>query len=122
MAKKSKRQWFRSDEVLGYIINAYAGVDPCPTNPHIMRRVFLWEEKTEIRMGNAEAFVLHLNRRFKMRLKVSDASLIHELLRDLGEVISPHRQHSPRDENSPKVGKFKQPDPDEWVVGNKPKK
>jgi len=115
--------WLQRDEVLGYIINAYAGVDAVPSNPGIMRRVFLWEEGDEVKMGNAEAFVLHLGRQFGRNLKTGDASVLHWLLRELGESISSHKKREPPRANSPAAGRFRQPDPDEWVVrGKTPRK
>ena len=108
--------WLRQDEILGYIINAHAGVEPAPTNPAVMRRVFLWEDSGEIKMGNTEAFILHLGSRFEREVKTHDASDLHKLLRDLGESITPHQRHSRPKADSPACGRFNQPEPDEWVV------
>lgn len=109
-------QWLHQDDVLGYIVNAYQGVDAVPSRPGLMRRVFLWEEGHEVKMGNAEAFILHLGGRFGRSVRSGDASALHKLLRDLGEAIALHRKHEPRRADGPGAGRFRQPDPDEWVV------
>ena len=109
--------WLRQNEVLGYIINAYAGIEPAPANHGVMRRVFLWEDAGEVKMGNTEAFILHLGRRFERKVKTHEASDLHKLLRDLGESITPHPRHARPQANGPQAGRFKQPEPDEWVVG-----
>lgn len=123
MAKKKgimpMHEWLRTDEVLGYIINSYHGVEPAPTNHRVMRRVFLWEEEGEVKMGNAEAFTLHLGRRFERKVSAQDASHIHQFLRDLGESITPHQRHEKPRTDGPRAGKFRQPDPDEWIVRSK---
>ena len=112
--------WLRLDHVLGYIVNAYEGIKPVPNKPSVMRRVFLWEEEGEVKMGNAEAFVLHLGRHFERRIAPIDASSLHELLRDLGDVINPHKSHNKPSPDGPYAGHFKQPDPDEWVIRQHP--
>ncbi|MFZ3020255.1 MAG: hypothetical protein WA051_01895 [Minisyncoccia bacterium] len=112
--------WIKADEVVGYIINAYAGIDESPNRPGRMRRVFLWEDGDEIKMGNAEAFVMHLGQKFGKKLKPADASAVHALLRELGESLTPHlRGHAKPSDTSSKIGRFKQPDPEEWVVRKK---
>ncbi len=109
-------EWLRQDQVLGYIINAYAGVEPISAEMSKMRRVFLWEEGHEVKMGNAEAFMIHLGKRFDRETKAMDASELHRLLRDLGDSMTPHSKQAPRRANSPRAGQFRQPDPEEWVV------
>lgn len=119
MAKKKKlslETWLRQDRVLGYVINAYAGVDESPNQTGVLRRVFLWEEDDDVIMGNTEAFVLHLGRRFDRRVKEGDATAIHRLLRDLGENVALHRKHDSPRADSPRVGRYKQPDPEEWRI------
>jgi len=91
MGKGKVRSWMIRDDVLGYIINSYQGIEPVPSNPRVMRRVFLWEEESEIKMGNTEAFVLHLGKKFGQKTLSCDASEVHQILRDLGELIHPHR-------------------------------
>lgn len=118
MAAK-KRNWLESNEVLGYIVNSYYGIDTVPNNPKVMRRIFLWEESGETKMGNTEAFVLHLGKKFGMETLSRDASEVHRILRDLGELIHPHRKHDRPCKDGPQAGRFKQPDPDEWVVKSK---
>ena len=113
---KPANGWMTRDDVLGYIINSYEGVAPVPDNPGVMRRVFLWEEDGNVRMGNTEAFVLHLGRKFGVETRPCDASQVHQILRDLGELIVPHRKHESPRKDGPTAGQFKQPDPDEWVV------
>lgn len=113
----SARPHLRDDEVLGYVINAYAGTEPSPTNPHILRRVYLWETAGDVMMGNTEAFARHLKRRFP-GLRV-DPSEVHALLRALGEQVAP--QGSRRPATGP-GGKFRQPAPEEWVVARGAKK
>ncbi|MDO8589840.1 MAG: hypothetical protein Q7R69_01030 [bacterium] len=108
--------WLGKGEVLGYIVDAYVGVDPVPGNPTVKRRVFIWEEDDDIKMGNSEAFVLHLGRRFERKVSAGYASSPHELLRALGEHVIPHKQHAMRRPDGPFAGRFKQPDPDEWTV------
>lgn len=116
---KAINNWMTQDEVLGYIINSYEGVESVPNNPGVMRRIFLWEEDGDARMGNTEAFVLHLGRKFGLETRSCDACHIHQVLRDLGELIVPHRKHKSPRKDGPAVGRFKQPDPDEWTVGRK---
>lgn len=118
---KTANGWMTHDAVLGYIVNSYEGVEPVPSHPGVMRRVFLWEEDGVVRMGNTEAFVLHLGRKFGRETHPCDASQIHQILRDLGELIIPHKKHESPRKDGPAVGQFKQPDPDEWVVGSKEK-
>lgn len=123
MAKKNGElglnAWLRQDTVLGYIINAYVGVEPARTGG-VMRRMFVWESEDGRVKGNAEAFMIHLGKRFERKIGKWDASALHELLRDLGDSITPHPQHSPPQADSPRVGRFKQPEPDEWVIRPSP--
>jgi len=114
---KPAKGWMTQDGVLGYIINSYEGVEPVPNSPMVMRRIFLWEEDSVVKMGNTEAFVLHLGRKFGVETRPCDASQVHHILRDLGELILPHRKHESPRQNGPTAGRFRQPDPDEWVVG-----
>lgn len=114
---KAVKSWMTRDDVLGYIINSYEGVEPVPNNHGVMRRIFLWEEDNDIKMGNTEAFVLHLGKKFGLETRPCEAYQIHHILRDLGELILPHRKHESPSKNGPTAGRFKQPDPDEWVVG-----
>lgn len=107
------------DDVLGYIINSYEGIEPVPSNTKVMRRVFLWEDEGDVKMGNTEAFVLHLGQKFERKTNPCDATGVHEILRDLGELIHPHRKHDSPRPDGPAAGRFKQPVPDEWVVGSK---
>ena len=118
---KMAKSWMRGNAVLGYIINSYEGVEPVPSNPRVMRRVFLWEEEGDIKMGNTEAFVLHLGRKFGEKTLPCDPSQIHLILRDLGELIVPHKKHESPSKDSPLAGRFKQPEPDEWIVGSQEK-
>ena len=114
---RAVNNWMTQDEVLGCIVNSYEGVKPVPNSPRVLRRVFLWEENGDVKMGNTEAFVLHLGRKFGEETHPCDASQVHHILRDLGEMIVPHRKHESPRQNGPTAGRFKQPDPDEWVVG-----
>lgn len=109
-------EWLTSVEILGYIINAHAGVEPLQHNPGILRRIFLWEEDGEVKMGNTEAFMLHLGRRFDRKVSEGDAPTLHKLMRDLGESVSFHKKHAPRSPDGPKAGRYRQPEPDEWVI------
>lgn len=114
---QSFETWLRTDEILGYVINAYSGIEPISQDFGKMRRVFLWEEEGEVKMGNAEAFVLHLGRRFNRVVKAGETTLLHKLLRDLGDSIAPHKNgHAKPRPDSPKRGTFKQPVPDEWTI------
>lgn len=114
--KLSFHDWLRGNEVLGYVFNAYGGVEPVPSSPAVMRRVFIWEENSEIKMGNTEAFVLHLGRHFNRKTSPVDASLLHELFREYGASITPHKHHAVPRPDGPHAGHFKQPDPDEWSI------
>lgn len=122
MAKRTKVglfDWLRQDGILGYIINSYMGTGPVPKTPWILRRIFMWTEDDEIKQGNTEAFILHLGRRFERPIRASEASALHELMRDLGEIISSPRSHARPQKNSPNAGKFRQPSPEVWVIGGK---
>jgi len=119
---KTAKSWMTRDDVLGYIINSYEGVEPVSSHPGVMRRVFLWEEDGDVRMGNTEAFVLHLGRKFGRETFPCDAYQIHHILRELGELIHPHRTHESPRKDSPIAGRFKQPEPDEWTVVSKERK
>lgn len=109
-----RHAWIRRPEILDYVIESYAGQDDKPDGRG-KRRVFIWQAGEEIVMGNAEAFIVHLNEKFGMVLPLSASSALHELLRALGEQVK--RNHETHDFNGRKVGQFKQPEPEEWVVG-----
>lgn len=113
---RSPMGWARRPEILDYIIEAYAGTEPLPDSTR-SRRVFIWQEGAEIKMGNTEAFLAHLQARFNLILTASATSTIHSLLRELGEVAQAHKPHGPRIGAG---GKFKQPEPESWVVGVAP--
>lgn len=113
---RSPMGWARRPEILNYIIDAYAGTEPCADSAR-SRRVFIWQEGTEIKMGNTEAFLAHLQAKFGLILTASATSTIHSLLRELGEVAQAHKPHGPRIGAG---GKFKQPEPESWVVGIAP--
>jgi hypothetical protein len=63
--------------------------------------------------------MLHLGERFKRSINKWDASQLHELMRDLGDVITPHTKHEAPRPDSPRAGHFKQPAPEEWVIHQK---
>lgn len=108
--------WMRSNEVVDYIIDAYIGEEEAPTNKCVRRRLFRWSEDGVVLEGNAEAFVLHLGRRFERKVSTSCASNVHRVMRELGESVTSHKKHDSPRPDSPKAGKFCQPEPDEWVV------
>ena len=103
-------------EVAGYIITSYAGVEAISSNSGIMRRVFEWHDGDTLMRGNTEAFVVHVGKKFGYALTKNQAPQIHAFLRDLGEIINPHAKHSTRSADGPSAGRFRQPDPDEWVI------
>lgn len=115
--KRSPMGWARRPEILDYIIEAYAGTEPLPDIANRSRRVFIWQEGEEILMGNTEAFLDHLRKKFNLILTASATSTIHSLLRELGESVQSHKQHGPKIGEG---GKFKQPEPESWVVGVAP--
>jgi hypothetical protein len=111
VSKPTLPKWSMRPDILAYIIEAYAGTDESPgKGPR--RRVFIWEDGSDIMMGNCEAFSIHLQSKFEL-LKVHPSDL-HRLLRELGEKVQHHKPHAPRGEA--KV-EYRQPEPDEWVVG-----
>ncbi len=111
-------KWLTSPEILFYIIDSYAGIEePRDGRRGVGRRVFLWEEEGVIKMGNTEAFVEHLGRKYSRSLKTHYASVLHQTLRELGEPVATHAKHAPRRSDSPRCGRFTQPKPDAWVVG-----
>jgi hypothetical protein len=115
MAAKLPR-WTQRPDVLEFIVDSYVGLD-ASGNGGPPRRVFIWEEGSEIVMGNCEAFSLHLRDKFGLlRVHPSD---VHALLRALGEQIHQYDRRAARNPSSPAAGRFKQPDPDKWVVGKK---
>lgn len=114
MAYKLPR-WTQRPDVLSYVINSYAGLDAVEDS-NVKRRVFIWEEETEIMMGNCEAFCDHLEERFGL-ISVSSSD-VHALLRELGEHAQFHKAHPSRKiGEGPSAGRFKLPEPDKWVVG-----
>lgn len=103
-------RWIFRPEILDYIIDSYAGVEG-------RRRVFIWEDGDAIKMGNAEAFALHLADRFELLPDTGRASQIHGLLRELGEKVNSYPEK--RSKPTPGVGTFSQPEPEEWVIAKK---
>lgn len=104
-------RWIFRPEIVSYIIDSYAGTE-AKEGISVKRRVFIWEESKDIKMGNCEAFVAHLARRYD--LLNPNPSDVHALLRDLGERVLPE---TPGKQRRGKPGRFKQPDPDEWTIG-----
>lgn len=111
-----RQRWTHRPEILSYVIDSYAGTEK-PEGQGASRRVFIWEDGAEIKMGNTEAFMLHLCAKFDLILTASSGASLHELLRELGECVQSHKEHAPRSLTGPSAGKFRQPEPDEWVVG-----
>jgi hypothetical protein len=109
MHKNSLPGWARRPEILDYVIECYAGTEKVEGGR--ARRVYLWEDGPDIKMGNTEAFAQHLCKRFDLlRVHTSD---LHNLLRQMGEVIQKHRPHAPPGASRGWVP----PEPEEWVVG-----
>jgi hypothetical protein len=104
---------FDREEVLDYIIDSYAGTEPHPKSGR-ERRLYLWEEEGEVHMGNTEAFVLHLGRRFRVEVNTFAASRVHAVLRELGERVNAYPEQ--RTVEGRKIGKFRQPEPEEWRI------
>jgi hypothetical protein len=108
-------KWTHRPTIMSYIVDCYAGTEPLPgsTQP---RRVFLWEEGELVKMGNTEAFLAHLVARFRLTVSSTGTTVIHTLLRELGERVLPP---CPDKRARRPVGDrlFKAPDPDSWVVG-----
>lgn len=104
-------KWTLRPDVISYIIDAYAGTDEVPDSKR-KRRVFIWEDGDEIKMGNCEAFAIHLEAKFELiRVQPSD---LHAMLRELGEVVQAHKPHAPK---TAREVKYVPPEPDEWVIG-----
>ncbi len=112
----SIKKWLTSEEILFYIIDSYAGTELPRSGRGRSRRVFLWEEDGVLKMGNTEAFLEHVSRRFHRHLKSHYASAIHQTLRELGEATVSHTTHETPRADSPRRGQFTQPAPDAWVV------
>lgn len=107
-------KWTLRPDLISYVVDSYAGVEPNDTGQK--RRVFLWEEADgTISMGNCEAFVLHLGTRYELPLEPGGASLIHAMLREMGERVLKARD-TPRRRTGEKPGQFKQPEPEQWTV------
>lgn len=106
-------RWTQRPDVLAYVIDCYAGTDTIGDGRK-KRRVFLWEDGDMIKMGNTEAFALHLAARYDLIINTALPATLHALLRALGEDVQLHKPHAPRG-----IAKkaFKQPDAEEWVVG-----
>jgi hypothetical protein len=109
------QRWIMRPEIIDYIIESYAGIE----RDGRPRRVFIWEEGAEVYMGNCEAFLQHLAKRFELVVTLSATSQIHELLRELGEqVLSSATDRAPRSPTP--VGRFKQPEPEQWLLPRRP--
>lgn len=109
------QRWTHRPEILSYVIDSYAGVEKTDSTG-LPRRVFIWEDGTEIKMGNTEAFMCHLAERFELIKTNGSVPALHQLLRDLGEQIATHAAHT-RSSEGPRAGRFKPSEPDEWVIG-----
>ncbi len=124
MAKKSRLanpSWLEKPGVLGFIIDSYIGVQKPEKSGGPPRRIFKWEEEdgesVRVVKGNAEAFTLQMGLKFGLTLKPENATMVHAILRELGEPAHDKKEgRAKRDTNSPRAGKFRQPDPDKWVV------
>jgi hypothetical protein len=103
--------WARRPDIISYVIDCYAGTDVVEGNS-VKRRVYVWEDGDEIKMGNTEAFAEHLEKKYEL-LRVSPSAL-HTMLRELGETVVLHKPHAPHIRRG--TG-YKTPDPDEWVIG-----
>lgn len=108
--RENLARWTRRPDVIEYVIECYVGTEKQEGSKP--RRVFIWEDGNEIKMGNTTSFTAHCCERFG--LLRADPSEVHALLRALGETIAQHKPHGPR------IGKtgWKAPEPDEWVVGH----
>lgn len=105
--------WMKRPDILSYIIDCYAGLEPTEGGGP-SRRVFLWEDGSNVMMGNTEAFLQHLERQFELIPHRGGASMMHALLRELGEAAQQHKPHAPRGiADRP----YKSPDAEEWIVG-----
>ena len=98
------------------MIESYAGIEK--TDRGANRRTFIWIEGDEIRMGNTEAFVLHLAEKFELILTTAKAADVHSLLRVLGERVLPVQEGKRRGATA--SGTFRQPEPEDWVIGKAP--
>jgi hypothetical protein len=111
LARKAK--WTHRPDIISYVCDCYAGTEPGVAGGP-KRRVWLWEEAGLIMMGNTQAFYEHLCQRFELLPSKTGAASLHTMLRDLGEVVQPHKPHGPR---GPITGAYQVPEADSWVVG-----
>lgn len=111
-------RWFLRPEILNYIIDSHAGVEERDTGHRVKaRRVFIWVEPSgDVVIGNTQAFALHLREKFQL-LNTALASDIHQVMRDLGEVVDPDYPKT-RAERKGKTN-WKEPAPDSKIIGHK---
>ncbi len=107
--------WLEKPGVLSYIVDCYIGLENIPGTKR-PRRVFGWIDENGLPYkGNVEAFVLHMGLKFGLNLSPASASLVHAILREMGEVVlSTKKEREARKKDSPNKGKFRQPRPDKW--------
>jgi hypothetical protein len=107
--------WLERPGVLSYIVDCYVGTENI-TGTKRPRRVFKWTDENGLPYkGNVEAFVLHMGLKFGLNLSPAYASLVHAILREMGEVVLPTKKNrEARKPDSPLKGKFRQPRPDKW--------
>jgi hypothetical protein len=112
VAHENKPGWIQRPDIAEYIIDCYAGTEQHGRGGP--RRVFVWKT-TESKMGNAEAFALHLIEKFGLiRTTRAVTVQICALLVELGERMKPD---TPKVATGLQTGRFREPEPEEWVIG-----
>jgi hypothetical protein len=104
-------------DIISYVVDCYAGTeekDGAKLNQFATRRMFLWQEGGEVRLGNIEAFTVHVQSKFDLYCVTARCltTRINRVLLDMGERIYDSKTHA-----APQVfGLTKRPEPEYTVV------
>lgn len=103
--------------MVSYVADCYAGTEEkhdTRQGQFATRRMFLWHELGEVRLGNIEAFTVHVQVKFELACVTARCiqTRINRVLLDMGERIHEGKSHA-----APQVfGLTKRPDPEYTVV------